>query len=142
MKRHTHRVAVPAAGPVERPFPPRVAGIALAAALFAAPSFAPAQTILDASYSAAQDALVVEIAYQGTNPNHQFSVVWDACQQAGGRQSVVGRLIDAQGNDIAQKDFRVRRRFALADLPCRPADVTLRLGPVSNATVPVPAAGR
>jgi hypothetical protein len=36
----------------------------------------------------------------------------------------------------------VRERFSLAGLKCRPAAVTLRIGPVSNATPPVPAAPR
>jgi hypothetical protein len=116
---------------------------AFAAALLAWPWVASAQTLVDAHYSRSQDALVVEIAYQGTNPNHEFSIVWDACQANGnGRQAVVGRLIDSQGNDTAQKEFQVRRRFALAEIPCRPADVTLRLGPVSNRSVAVPAAAR
>jgi len=111
--------------------------------LLAMPSQAMAQTILDAYYSASQDALVVEIAYQGTNPNHEFSLVWDGCQQAGeGRHVAVARLIDDQGNDVAKTDFRVRRRLSLAGLTCRPAEVTIRLGPVSNRTVSVPAAGK
>ena len=133
--------------PARRWLPLRRAGAVLAWALLApllgVPSPAMAQTILDAYYSARQDALVVEIAYQGTNPNHEFSIVWDGCQQAGeGRNVAVGRLIDSQGNDVAKTDFTVRRQFSLAALACRPAEVTIRLGPVSNRTVSVPAAGK
>ena len=102
-----------------------------------------AQTILDAYYSRGQDELVVEIAYQGTNPNHEFTIAWEGCQQQGeGRNVAVGRLIDSQGNDLAKTDYRVRRRFQLAGLTCRPAEVTVRLGPVSNRTVAVPEARR
>jgi hypothetical protein len=137
-----HPVTEPAARAACRPGARRVAR-ALAAVLLALPALASAQNIVDAYYSRDQDALVVEIVYQGTNPKHEFSVAWDACQQAGGgRATVVGRLIDSQGNDAAQQEFKVRRRFPLADLPCRPADVTVRLGPVSNRTVQVPAAAR
>ena len=130
-----------------RPLSLRLGGVMLAwvllAPFLATPSQALAQTILDAYYSRTQDELVVEIAYQGTNPNHEFSIVWEGCQQAGeGRNVAVGRLIDNQGNDVAKTDYRVRRRFQLAGLTCRPAEVTIRLGPVSNRTVAVPAAGR
>jgi hypothetical protein len=133
--------------PARRRLPSRRAGAILAWAvlplLLGVPALARAQTILDVRYSAAQDALVVEIAYQGTNPNHEFSLVWDGCQQAGeGRHVAVGRLIDSQGNDVAKTDFQVRRRLSLAALTCRPAEVTIRLGPVSNRTVSVPAAGK
>jgi hypothetical protein len=108
-----------------------------------APASALGQTILDASYDASSDAIVVEIAYQGTNPNHDFELSWDQCQKAAnGGQTVVARLIDQQGKDTAQNDYRVRRRFDVSALGCRPAEVTLRLGPVSNRTVSVPAARR
>lgn len=133
--------------PPRRWLPLRRAGAVLAwallAPLLALPLQGMAQTILDAYYNRTQDELVVEIAYQGTNPNHEFSIVWDGCQQAGeGRNVAVGRLIDSQGNDVAKTDFKVRRRFPLAGLACRPAEVTIRLGPVSNRTVSVPAVGR
>jgi hypothetical protein len=107
------------------------------------PAHALGQTILGAGYDASSDALVVDIAYQGTNPNHDFELAWDECQSSGnGRHSMVARLIDRQGEDKAQKGFQVRRRFDLSGLECRPAEVTIRLGPVSNRTVSVPARGR
>ena len=111
--------------------------------LLGLPSAALSQTILDVSYDRAQDALIVDLAYQGTNPNHDFALVWDQCQPAGeGKHNVVGRLVDGQGNDAARSDFQVRRRFPLTGLACRPAEVTIRMGPVSNWTVSVPAPGR
>jgi hypothetical protein len=107
------------------------------------PAHALGQTILGASYDAPSDALVVDIAYQGTNPKHDFELAWDQCQSSGnGSHSVVARLIERQGEDKAQKDYQVRRRFDLSGLECRPAEVTVRLGPVSNRTVSVPARGR
>ena len=107
------------------------------------PSFALGQTILGAEYDPAADALVIEIAYQGTDPNHDFTLTWDPCRKTGnGGHSVVARLIDRQGKDAAQNEYQVSRRFELSGLQCRPAEVTVRLGPVSNRTVSVPARGR
>jgi hypothetical protein len=116
----------------------RVFGSLLLCTLLA-PAHALSQTILGAAYDASSDALVMEIAYQGTNPDHDFELAWDACEATGdGRYTVVARLIDRQGADLAQKDYRVERRFALSGLQCRPVEVTLRMGPVSNRTVTVP----
>ncbi|MPZ43111.1 MAG: hypothetical protein GEV05_06875 [Betaproteobacteria bacterium] len=106
------------------------------------PTPALGQTILGAEYDASSDALVIAIAYQGTNPNHDFALTWDKCEPTGGGHSVVARLIDHQGKDTAQKDYQVSRRFELSALECRPAEVMVRLGPVSNRTVSVPARGR
>jgi hypothetical protein len=107
------------------------------------PAPALGQTILGGAYDVASDALVIEIAYQGTNPNHDFTLTWDPCKPTGdGGHTVVARLIDRQGNDAAQKDYQVSRRFELSGLECRPAEVTVRLGPVSNRTVSVPARDR
>ena len=107
------------------------------------PACALGQTILGAEYDAAADALVIEIAYQGTSPNHDFTLTWDPCQKTGnGGHAVVARLIDRQGKETAQNDYQVSRRFELSGLQCRPAEVTVRLGPVSNRTVSVPARGR
>jgi hypothetical protein len=107
------------------------------------PAAALGQTIVDAAYDASADALIVTIAYRGTNPDHDFALSWDECQPTGnGGHSVVARLIDRQGEDKAQQDYEVRQRFELSALECRPAEVTVRLGPVSNRTVSVPARGR
>jgi len=104
---------------------------------------AQAQTILEAGYDPADDALVVEVAYQGTHANHSFRLEWGPCEKSpDGRQTTVARLIDTAGDDLAQRDYRVVQRFDLAGIACRPAEVTVRLGPVSNRTVEVPAKGR
>lgn len=101
------------------------------------------QTILDAGYDPATDALVVEVAYRGTHPNHVFRLEWGPCEKSPeGRQTTVVRLIDTNGDDLAQRDYQVVQRFDLASLACRPAEVTVRSGPVSNRTVSVPAKGR
>lgn len=103
------------------------------------PVAAHAQTILDASYDPAADALVVEVAYRGTGPDHAFRLDWEPCRPSpAGGHTAVARLIDMNGDDVAQRDYRVVQRFDLSALACRPAEVTLRLGPVSNRTVSVP----
>ena len=102
-----------------------------------------AQTILRAGYDPAGDALVVEVAYRGTNPHHSFRLEWGPCHESPeGRRTAVARLVDTNGGDLAQNDYRVVQHFDLRGLECRPAEVTLRLGPVSNRTVSVPAPGR
>ena len=112
-------------------------------ALLLAPAVATGADILGAFYDPARDALVVDIAYRGTKPNHAFSLEWGECRgEASAPYRTVARLIDRQGQDLAEKSFEVRARFPLASLECRPAEVTLRLGRVSHATVFVPAALR
>ena len=116
---------------------------AVLSCLLAWPVAAGAGTLLDARYEVGDNELVLEIAYQGTNPDHQFVLEWGACQRdPDGTLGAVARLIDSDGHDIAREDYRVSRRFDLSGLNCRPADVTVRLGPVSNRTVYVPAEPR
>src|SRR3981189_2020123 len=109
----------------------------VAVLLLAASAYA--QTFLGAAYDPATDELVVDIAYGGTNPDHQFSLAWDRCQGDAPPYEIAARLIDDQADDAADRDFIVRRRFSLQDLQCRPANVTLRIGRIANVTVFVPA---
>jgi hypothetical protein len=115
---------------------------AMASVLFcfvAWPPAAEAGTLIDARYEVGDNELVLEIAYQGTNPHHQFVLEWGSCRRdPDGSLGAVARLIDSDGHDIARENYRVWRRFDLSGLDCRPADVTVRLGPVSNRTVYVP----
>jgi hypothetical protein len=113
---------------------------ALIAVLLVAGLPAKAADIVGASYDAARDEIVVDIVYRGTRPGHEFTVQWGPCEEAGGLPAgVVGRLIDRQGNDIAREEFRVSARIGLRDMPCRPAEVMLRLGRFAQARVLVPA---
>ena len=50
--------------------------LAVAAALLAL-SDANAQSIAGAVYDPVRDQLVVDIIYQGTNPSHDFDLVWE-----------------------------------------------------------------
>jgi hypothetical protein len=135
----TSRRPGPRAGALQR-FSAAITGSLLFCLLWPASALA---TLLDASYDAGENRLVLEIAYQGTNPNHQFVLEWGSCQKApNGNVTTVARLIDSDGHDIAREDYRVWRHFDLSAMPCRPAEVTIRLGPVSNRTVLVPALKR
>ncbi len=91
-------------------------------------------------YSARKDQLVVTMAYRGTNPSHTFSLKWGPCQDLddGGR-TVAAELLDSQWQDVEQMDFKKTTRFSLADIPCRPAQVTLRSAPRFFATLQIPA---
>jgi hypothetical protein len=96
-----------------------------------------ASDLRDARYDAATDTIVVEVAYQGTNPRHEFSVQWGKC--AG--DTVAGRLVDSQWNDKALEPYRLLDHVSLEDIPCRPARVTLLMGRTGQATFFVPAKG-
>ena len=88
-----------------------------------------------ARYDRATDTIVVEVAYQGTNPRHQFSVQWGRCEG----DALAGRLVDSQWNDEAVKPYRLVDHVSLDGIPCRPARVVLRMGRTGQATVFVPA---
>jgi hypothetical protein len=95
------------------------------AALLANPAHA--DNFAGTYYDPVRDELVVDIVYDGTHPNHDFSLLWDQCNGARPPFEVAARLIDKHGDDAAAKEFRVRRRFSLEGLKCRPARVALRL---------------
>jgi hypothetical protein len=111
--------------------------VIILAAMLASPAHA--EAILHAAYSAATDTLIVDVAYRGTRPEHRFKVGWQPCTD-GGTPATTGRLIDLQGLDTAERDYRERIVLPLSDLPCRPVQATLRLGRTSHATVLIPEA--
>lgn len=95
--------------------------------------------IREAYYDPTRDELVVEIAYRGTVPDHNFALRWGKCQRGEDKlHGIAARIVDLQGNDEARENFRTQARFGLDTLECRPARVTLRLGSVSHETVLVP----
>lgn len=129
---------VPGYGVCIRPRMQRVVSFFLALLVI---TTARAANLRDAFYDAEADQIVVDIVYSGTRDDHDFRIEWGKCDRnEDGLSGVAARLIDSQGDDIAREDFSVRERFRLAGIPCRPARVTLRLGPVSNLTVVVPQA--
>ena len=99
-----------------------------------------AAAIMHAQYDPEHDWIVAEIAYRGISAKHQFSAQWSECDRSTGDvPQVSARLVDNQGSEPANKDYRVTQRFSVARLDeCRPAQITLRLGRGSLATVDVP----
>ncbi len=108
--------------------------------MLVAASAAP-QNFVGAQYDAESDELVVEIAYRGTNPHHEFSLRWEECKplsRSGGAHQAAALLVDDQWDDKARQEFRKTVRFSLEALPCRPAKVTLHSAPGFTWTVHVP----
>jgi hypothetical protein len=101
-----------------------------AAALLLAPA-AFADNFSSVVYDGKNDQLVVTMRYRGTNPNHHFSLKWGRCEttQSGNLPGVTVEVLDDQFEDLSKRDFKKTTRFSMADLPCRPAHVTLRTAP-------------
>jgi hypothetical protein len=115
--------------------------LALCLALATLPLAVAAADIVDAWYDPSRDELIVDVAYRGSTPDHEFSLSWAGCgRTADGQRGIAARLIDTRGEEPALGDYRIRERFSLATLECRPAEVMLRLVRISNAIVFVPGA--
>lgn len=82
-------------------------------------------------YDPRRDQLTVTVFYDGTNPNHHFSVHWGRCREIivqlhePPHKIIEVDILDNQGNDAAVKSFTKIIRIPLADLSCRPSTVTL-----------------
>jgi hypothetical protein len=82
--------------------------------------------------------------YDGTNPDHHFSIQWGACRKIDqpdqpAHQIIDLSILDDQWNDAATKSYTKTVSVPLASLSCRPATVTLRTAPDFYASVDVPA---
>lgn len=93
------------------------------------------------------DQLIVTMIYDGTNPNHHFSIKWGQCYKLQGFDQPTQQLVDVwilddQGNDAAKRNFTKTLNVPLPALPCRPATVTLLTYPLlhggGRATVDIP----
>ena len=105
-------------------------GPAIAAMSLSLP--ASADNFVKVFYDTKTDELVVTMVYQGTNPDHNFSLRWGDClaTEPGNSPGVTAEVLDDQWEDPAQQEFQKTTRFALSDMPCgRPAIVTLRTAP-------------
>ena len=111
--------------------------LALAAVLSA--PVCEAANFVSASYDPRTDELVVTLSYRGTNPDHEFTVEWGDCRSANGSNEIAGRIHDSQWNDRALEPFTKTVRFDLAELRCRPAEITLFTAPNFRIGVTVPA---
>jgi hypothetical protein len=99
-----------------------------------------ADSFSKAYYDARTDQLVVSMRYAGTNSNHAFTLQWGPCQDLNGSKlhEVAAEVLDSQWQDEAVRPYRKTVRFSLADIPCRPAKVTLRTAPRFIYTVLIP----
>jgi hypothetical protein len=111
------------------------------AAMSMQPLAASADNFANAYYDAKTDELVVTMSYSGTNPNHEFSIVWGECQTPddASTREIAADVNDSQALDAARKDFTTTTRFSLADLSCRPAKLTLRTAPRYTFALQIPA---
>jgi hypothetical protein len=91
-------------------------------------------------YDTKSGQLVVTMRYSGTNPNHNFTLSWGACQTDpnSGANTVVADVQDDQFQDAAQQPYKKTTRFNLANMPCRPASLTLRTAPRFRYTLSIP----
>ena len=104
------------------------------------PAMAKADSFAKVSYSAQKDQLAVTIAYRGTNPDHAFSLKWGPCKVLdGGGRTIAAEVLDSQWQDAAEMDFEKTTVFSLADIPCRPAKITLKSAPRFFYTLKIPA---
>jgi hypothetical protein len=92
-------------------------------------------------YDPNSDQLIVTMIYDGTNPNHHFSVQWGPCRKLDQppRQAIDASILDDQWNDAATKTYTETVRVPLATLSCRPATVTLRSPPDFYTSLDIPA---
>jgi hypothetical protein len=117
-----------------------IPALTLAFMLSGIPLRGQADSFQKVSYDPATDELVITVIYRGTNPDHQFSLKWGACQgHDDDQREIVGELLDQQALDAARKEFRKTLRFSIADLDCRPAMLTVRTAPRFYFTLQVPA---
>jgi hypothetical protein len=102
-----------------------------------------ATNLLQLSYDAETDQIVVEVAYRGSHGNHPFSLDWDQCKDnafEGPPHQIGAQLLDGQFNDSGPTEFKQTLKFSIAELQCRPAKLTIRTSSGVYRTISVPAA--
>ena len=117
--------------------------IAFAVAMAAATSAVIAATFGPVRYDPNGDQLIVTMIYDGTHPNHHFTIHWDTCRKVelvGQPEHVTGvNILDDDYNDAANKPYTETIKMPLANLSCRPATVWLWTPPSSTTSVDIPA---
>lgn len=118
--------------------------ITFAVAMVTAAAAARADTFGPVHYDPKSDQLIVTMIYDGTNPNHHFSIQWGRCRklvdQLGepAHQIINLGILDDQGNDAATNSYTKTVRVPLAGLGCRPATATLWTPPHQYTSVDIP----
>ena len=119
----------------------RVRPYGLAGALCMLLTTAPeAATFSAVDFDSARNELIVTMTYDGSNPDHHFSVQWGTCRKLGneGNHQIVATLLDDQWEDTAQQAFTTIVHVSLAGVNCHPALVTLRTAPKYEYNVQIP----
>ncbi|MDP9089876.1 MAG: hypothetical protein M3O26_14180 [Pseudomonadota bacterium] len=106
-----------------------------------APIAAVADNFGNVRYDKQSARLSITMLYRGTNPNHNFSLNWDACQTDpnDNESAVTAEVLDDQFDDAAEQDFKKTFVVSLRDMPCpRPVKLTLRTAPRFFYTLTIP----
>jgi hypothetical protein len=95
-------------------------------------------------YDPKGDQLIVTMRYDGTNPNHQFSIQWGPCRKIVDQLSEPAHkiievdILDDQGNDAAMQSYTKIVKVPLAGVSCRPSTVTLWTPPNISTSLDIP----
>jgi hypothetical protein len=103
-------------------------------------SAAQAASFSSVDFDPGRNELIVTMTYDGTNPDHQFTVQWGTCRKLGdeGNHQIAANLLDNQWDDAAQQTFTTIVHVSLAGVNCHPALVTLRAAPKYEYNVQIP----
>lgn len=124
--------------------PKWLSGIIFAIAMMTATAAVMADTFGLVHYDPKSDQLIVTMIYEGTNPNHNFSIQWGRCRKIvnqlgdSAHQIINLDILDDQGNDAARESYTKTVRVPLTGLSCRPATVTLWTPPNHYTTLDIP----
>jgi hypothetical protein len=103
-----------------------------------------ADTLGPVQYDPKRDQLIITMFYDGTNPNHHFSIQWGRCHKLRDQlhepahQIIYVSIVNEQGDDAAIKSYTKVIRVPLAGLSCRPATVTVWTSKNSYASLDIP----
>ena len=117
--------------------------IAVAVAMATANAAVMAATFGPVRYDPNGDQLIVTMIYDGTNPNHHFSIRWGPCRKGEqidqpAHQTIGVDILDDDYNDAAKKTYTETIRVPLANSSCRPATVTLWTPPNFSTSFDIP----
>lgn len=104
-------------------------------------TFARADNFAGVRYDPGTDALLITMAYRGTNGDHEFKLDWGECKhmESADGAEIVADVLDSQAQDAARGDYKKTFRVSLAKLACRPARLTLRTAPRFYTSLSIPA---
>jgi hypothetical protein len=92
-------------------------------------------------YDPTRDELVVTMLYRGTNPDHTFTLNWGKCGRLpDGQWQIAIDVLDSQPLDPERRDYKKTIHISLAQLQCRPVELSLRTAPRFYYTLRIPAA--